>query len=442
VHPDVEATAPQSFSQEWMAAGKLRHPNPSWNMLLPWRLTGPLDRGALLAAVDSVVARHEVLRTTFAIDGHGRAAQVVRPHRLAEVDELDLRQLSPASRTAELARLAQERHGRAHDHARGPLFAGALVRCRDDDAYLLFAIDHSVCDGWSIGVLLAELSAAYNGAVTGRGHRLWPLPRQYRDFAVEQRQVAAEGGFDRLLDWWAGRLEPGALGLAPAAPVGVDGYRSAQHPLAVPAEVADRLRRLRGTLFMTLLAGLAGALARRTETGNVAVTSLAACRGRAEHQRLIGLFANPVVVPTAVAGAGSYAGLLDRVRSCVVAANSRQDAPFPLVAQRTGVAAPEIWLNVAPPPALARFRGLAVDTDALRHDYPIDVPAAAWRGEMLICNLADTGAGLVGLIDYNRNQLDAGTVAELAADFVGLLTDAARDPGTPLPAPASRPPLR
>jgi len=442
VHPDVEATAPLSFQQEWMAAGKLRHPNPGWNMLLPWRLTGPLDRGALLAGVDAVIARHEVLRTTHAVDGHGRPAQVVHPHRRPDVEELDLRRLSPSSRATELAQLARERHGRAHDHALGPLFAGTLVRCPDDETYLLFAIDHSVCDGWSIGVLLAELTAAYNGGITRRGQRLWPLPGQYRDFAVDQRRAAAEGCFDDQLDWWAGRLEPGMLGLAAAAPPGVDGYRSAQHPLAVPAAVAERLRRLRGTLFMTLLSGLAAALARRTETGDVAVTSLAACRGRTEHQRLIGLFANPMVVPTAVAGAGSFAGLLDRVRSGVVAANSRQDAPFPLVAERTGVAAPEIWLNVAPRPALARFRGLAVDTDALRHDYPIDVPAAAWRGEMLICNLADTGAGLVGLIDYNRNQLDAETVAELAADFVGLLTEAARDPGAPLPAPASRPPLR
>jgi non-ribosomal peptide synthetase component F len=232
------------------------------------------------------------------------------------------------------------------------------------------------------------------------------------------------------------------LGLAADALPGVDGYRSAQHPLAVPAEVATGLRRLGGTLFMALLSGLAGALARRTETGDVAVTSLAACRGRTEHQRLIGLFANPIVVPTTVAGAESFAGFLDRVRSAVVAASSRQDAPFPLVAERMGGAAPEIWLNVAPRPALARFRGLTVDTDALRHDYPIDVPAAAWRGEMLICNLADTGTGLVGLIDYNQNQLDAGTVAQLAADFVDLLTEAARDPGTPLPAPASRSPLR
>jgi hypothetical protein len=70
------------------------------------------------------------------------------------------------------------------------------------------------------------------------------------------------------------------------------------------------------------------------------------------------------------------------------------------------------------------------------------VPTGAWRGEMLICNLADTGAGLTGLIDYNRNQLDRQTVAELAADFVELLTAAARDPGTPLPAPGTQAPLR
>jgi hypothetical protein len=441
-HPDIEATAPLSFQQEWMAAGKLRHPNPGWNMLLPWRLTGPLDRGALLSAIDAVIARHEVLRTTHEIDAGDNPVQVVHRHHRTEVEEVDLRRLPAAARATELARLAGERHSQAHNHIRGPLFAPTLVRCADDEAYLLFAVDHSVCDGWSIGVLLGELSAAYNGTVTGRGLRLWPLPGQYRDFAVAQRRLAAAGGFDEQLDWWAGRLAAGTLGQAAAPPSEVDGYRSAQHPLTVPAEIADGLRRMRGTLFMTLLTGLAATLARRTETGEVAVTSMAACRGRAEHQRLIGLFANPFVVPTTVAGAGSFAALLDRVRSAVVMTNSRQDVPFRLVAERTGVTAPEIWLNVAPRPSLTRFRGLTVDTDSLRHDYPIDVPAAAWRGEMLICNLADTGTGLSGLIDYNRNQLDAQTVAELAADFVELLGTAARDPGTPLPPPGTRQMLR
>lgn len=425
-----------------MAVAKLHHPNPGWNMLLPWRLTGPLDNGALLAVVEAVIARHEVLRTTVAIDAEGDPVQIVHRHGHTQIEEVDLRRLSAAARDAELTRLARERHSRAHDQVRGPLFAPTLIRCADEDAYLLFAVDHSICDGWSIGLLLAELSAAYNGAVTGRGLRLRRLPGQYRDFAVEQRRLAAAGGFDDQLDWWAGRLAAGSLGQAASPPPGIDGYRSAQHPLVVPADVADGLRRVRGTLFMTLLAGLAAALARRTETGEVAVTSMAACRGRPEYQRLIGLFANPVVVPTTVASADSFGTLLDRVRSAVVAATARQDAPFPLVAERTGVAAPEIWLNVAPRPSLARFRGLTVDTDALRHDYPIDVPAPAWRGEMLICNLADTGAGITGLIDYNRNQLDAQTVAELAVDFVEMLRAVARDPDTPLPTPGDRPLLR
>jgi hypothetical protein len=436
---DVEATAPQSFQQEWMAAGKLRHPNPGWNMLLPWRLTGPVDHGALLAAIDAVIARHEALRTTHAYDAGNNPIQIVHRHQPVEIEQIELRRMSADARNAELVRLAGERHSQAHDHIHGPLFSPTLIRCSDDETYLLFAIDHSICDGWSIGVLLAELSAAYNGASTGRGLRLWPLPGQYRDHAVAQRRTAATGGFDDRLDWWAGRLTPGTLGQAAAPPKEVDGYRSAQYPLTVPADIADGLRRMRGTLFMTLAAGLAAALARRTEAGEVAITSLAACRGRPEHQRLIGLFANPVMIPTAVADAGSFTALLNRVRTTVLAANARQDVPFPLVAERTGVTAPEIWLNVAPRPSMTRFRGLAVDTDALRHDYPIDVPADAWRGEMLICNLADTGTGLTGLFDYNRNQLDAQTVADIAADFIEVLRTAARDPGTPLPAPGTRP---
>ncbi|MEV0136166.1 condensation domain-containing protein [Dactylosporangium sp. NPDC050688] len=441
VPEDVEATAPLSFQQEWMAASKLRHPNPGWNMLLPWRLTGSLDRAALCAAIDAVIARHEALRTTHAIGADGRAVQHVHRHRPGRTGEVDLRALPATERGAALAQLARERHSRPHDHVRGPLFEPTLVRWANDEAYLLFAIDHSICDGWSVGVLQAELSAAYNGLVTGRGLRLLPLPGRYRDLAVEQRALAAAGAFDDQLELWADRLTPGPLGQAAAPPAGVDGYGSAQHPLVVPAETAERLRRLRGTLFMTLLAALAAVLARRTATGEVAVTSMAAGRARAEHQRLIGLFANPVVVPTCVAGGDTFATLLDRVRPAVLTANARPDVPFPLIARRTGVTAPEIWLNVAPRSSMARFRGLTVDTAALTHDYPIDVPAGAWRGEMLIVNLADTGAAVSGLIDYNRHQLDAPTVAGIAEDFVGVLSRAVQEPGALLAEPGTRPPL-
>jgi glutamate racemase len=219
----------------------------------------------------------------------------------------------------------------------------------------------------------------------------------------------------------------------------VDGYRSGQHPVRIPAGVARRLRApgRRGTLFMTLLTALSAALARHSPTGDVAVTSLVAGRRQAELQRLVGMYANPVVLRTATAGAGDFGALADRVRRDVLAAYGRQDVPFPLVADRCGIAAAEVWLNVAPPPAAARFRGLTVDTQALPRDYPIDVPAAAWRGEKLICNLADTGAEIVGLLDYNRNQLDPGTVAGLAEDLLAILAD----PDGTLPPTGDRPPL-
>jgi len=441
----AEAVAPQSFVQEWMSAGKRACPNPGWNMLLPWRLSGRLDLAALLAGVDEVVRRHEVLRSTFA-DADRRPVQVVHPHRPLGLPVLDLRSAPEPARAEQLRRLARARHALALDPERGPLVTGVVARTTDEDTYLLLTIDHAVCDGWSIGVILAELAAWYNGMTSGRGARLWPLPAQFRQHAAAQRRLAAEGGYDEQLDWWARRLAPtpAPLGLGYAAPSGVDGYRSAQLPLVVPAAVAARLRSLaqrsRTTLFAVLLTGLAAALARRTNAGEVAVTTLAAGR-RAEHQRLVGMFANPLVIRTAVAGAGSVRGLLDRVGRGVLEAYGRQDAPFPLVAERAGVRAAEVWLNVAPRPALARFRGLDVDTQALPRDYPIDVPAVAWRGETLICNLADTGTDIVGLLDINTNQVAPAAARDLADDLLEVLRDAAADPTRPLPPLGERGPL-
>ena len=436
------AVAPQSYQQEWLAAGKLQHPNPGWNLHLFWRFTGRLDPGALLAALGEVIRRHEVLRTTHAVQD-GEAVQIVHRPRRPEIGVSDLRRQSASLRATELDRLARAQHGLALDHTRGPLLRGQLVRAGDQDTYLLVTVDHAVCDGWSSGLLRSELAAAYAAAVTRRPARLPEPTLQYRHFATAQRAAAAAGEYDDQLDWWAGRLDPDALGLAAAVPRDVSGYTGVRYRLVVPAAVADRLRRLRATMFLTLLTGLSGALAQRSATGDVAVASLVAGRGRAEHRRLVGMVANPVVVRTAVPAGGTFAQLLDRVRAGVVAAGTRQDPPWPLVARRAGVGAAQIWLNVAPPPSRARFPGVAVDTDALALDCEIDVPGAAWRGEMLVCTVVDSGPGadVLALIDYNARQLTATTVAGLAVDIADLLAAAAIDPRAPLPPLGSRPPL-
>jgi hypothetical protein len=103
--------APQSYQQEWMAAGKLHHPNPGWNLHLFWRFTGRLDHRALLAALGEVVARHEVLRTTHAVRD-GEAVQVVHRPRRPEVDVSDLRRQSDALRATELDRRGRPRPDR------------------------------------------------------------------------------------------------------------------------------------------------------------------------------------------------------------------------------------------------------------------------------------------------------------------------------------------
>src|SRR6185312_10481481 len=181
----------------------------------------------------------------------------------------------------------------ALDHTRGPLLRGELVRAGDQDTYLLVTVDHAVCDGWSSGLLRSELAASYAGAVTGRPVRLPELPLRYRDFAAAQRAAAAAGEYDHQLDWWAGRLDPGALGLAAAVPGDGSGYTGVRYRLTVPAAVADRLRRLPTTMFLTLLTALTGVLAQRTATGDVAVASMVAGRSRPEHRRLVGTAAGP-----------------------------------------------------------------------------------------------------------------------------------------------------
>ena len=124
----VDTVLPQSFLQEYMAAGKREHPNAGWNMLLPWRLRGPLDSEALRAGLDEVVRRHEVLRTSLDRDSTGRPVQVVRPPAPVPLPEVDLRQLPAAELKSTLDRITRAEHATAFSHASGPLLASRLVR--------------------------------------------------------------------------------------------------------------------------------------------------------------------------------------------------------------------------------------------------------------------------------------------------------------------------
>ncbi|MFE6009054.1 amino acid adenylation domain-containing protein, partial [Streptomyces sp. NPDC056450] len=323
-----EGRLPLSFAQErlWFlddfAPGAAEY-----NVCGTLRLTGTLDLPALRAAVAGLVARHEALRTTFeTVDGHG--TQVVH-----DTMDVTVRATAPGT-DGELEAALRAEAAASFDLATGPLLRVLLATTGADSHVLMLTMHHIVTDGWSMGVITRELSALYTGAVRGEEAGLRPLPIQYPDYAVWQRDRLAGDTLDSQLAYWRDTLEglePLELPTDRPRPA-VRTSAGAMHAFEVPAELTRRLTglgRARGaSLFMTLTAITQLLLARYSGRTDIALGTGVSGRERAELEDLVGFFVNTLVLRTTVDESESFDQLLERVRTTVLDAFAHQDVPF------------------------------------------------------------------------------------------------------------------
>ena len=328
-----------SFAQQrlWFL-DRLAPESPLYNVPSTYRLAGPLAPAALAAGLSEIVRRHEALRTRF-VEVDGEPRQEIGAPWQVPLPQVDLRGLGRERRSGELARLRTEEAGRPFRLDRGPLLRAGLVRLDEEEHALLLTVHHIVYDGWSEGVLTAELTALYAAALAGRPSPLGELAVQYADFAAWQRAWPPEV-LGRQLAWWRDELAgaPAALPLPvdrprPAAP----SFRGASAMLRLPAAAAAALRqaaRREGTtLYMLLLAGFAALLARVTGEEDLLVGTPVADRPRPEVEGLIGFFVNTVVIRARAAGDPSFRGLLAAVRDTALGAFAHQDLPFEMLVE-------------------------------------------------------------------------------------------------------------
>ncbi|MFE6775104.1 non-ribosomal peptide synthase/polyketide synthase [Streptomyces sp. NPDC057702] len=425
------------------------------------RLRGTLDVGALGAALDGLVARHEPLRTTFA-DRDGRASQRVHPPHPVDLARADLSATPAGEREAALEALLAREAGAPFDLARGPLLRAGLVRLAADEHVLTLAVHHIATDGWSATVLGRDVAELYAAALAGRPPRLPELPLSYVDFAAWQdaRATAAD---EAALAYWRERL----AGVAPLE-LPTDRPRPAVRAgdgalleFSLPATLTDRLReagrRADATLYMTLLAACEVLFARWSGQEDIAVGTVSAGRERPELEHLVGMFVNTLVLRNRVRPDAPFTQLLGEVRATVLDAFAHQDVPFERLVEavrpeRDTSRTPLFQVMVALHNLGGRepeLPGLAVEalTPPVRHatfDLSLDFVAG--------------DDGLTGYVEYDTALFDRVTVEravrrlrlllEAVADdpdqSVGalpLMTDAERRTltrwqGEPLPAPA------
>jgi hypothetical protein len=429
---------PLSFAQQrlWFI-DQLEPGSAAYSIPQGMRLRGPLDVGVLRRALGEIVRRHESLRTVFRRAG-GRPVQVVVPDARARLPEVDLRALGAAGGEAEARRIAAADAELPFDLARGPLLRAAVVRPGERDFVLLLNMHHVVSDGWSMEVLVRELSALYRAFSAGRPSPLAPLPVQYADFAAWQRAWLEGPVLERQLAYWRERLAgaPPVLELPTDRPrPRVPGEAGGSRRFALPEETAAALRALSRregtTLFMTLLAGWQALLGRYAGLDDVVVGAPVAGRDRVEIEGLIGFFVNTLVMRTDLSGEPDGRELLRRVRETALGAYAHADIPFERLVEEI---VPARSLSHTP---LFQVTFSLQNADGARLRLgegeleELDAGSGTAKFDLLFA-MGDDGARLGGVLAYRAELWDAATVDRMLEHFGVLLGALAAEPGRPV----------
>ncbi len=435
---DRSRPLPLSFAQErlWFL-DQLIPNNPFYNMPGAVRLQGPVDVEAVRRAFGEIVRRHEALRTTFRMEG-GRAVQVISSEAAVDVPLFDLTALPETEREAEVRRRIATQARQPFNLTTGPLIRASVYRIGPDDHVLFWALHHIVADGWSLGVLLKEVTTLYAAFSADLPSPLPELAIQYADFAQWQRQWLTADVLDGHVAYWRKQLAglpvlnlPGDRPRPATQTFRGDSY-STEFPGELCASLKGLSRREGVTLFVALLAGFQTLLSRYTGQEDIVVGSPVAGRIHKELEGLIGFFVNSLVLRTDLSGDPTFRELLARVRDVWHGAYAHQGLPFEKLVEelrpqrdlsREAMFQVALILQNAPMPEAKLSEHLTVS--------PVEAPSGATRYDLEVHAFERAGRLFVTFI-YNTDIFEAATIERMAHHFEQLLQGLVAHPERPL----------
>jgi amino acid adenylation domain-containing protein len=326
---------PLSFGQELMwLLDQLTPGISAYNVPRIHRMEGPLDVEALNRALNEVLRRHDILRTTYEVQG-SQAVQVIAPFAPTRLSVIDLSHLDAARREEEVSRIAIEWADRGFDLARDSLLRMGLLRLGEQEHVLMLISHHIASDGWSKGLLFRGLEALYAAFCAGQPSPLPEPALQYADFAVWQRDYLKGEVLEKLLGHWKQHLEgaPPLLDLPTDHPrPAVQSGRGKRLGTRFPQALAESLKAVGAqegaTLFMVGLAASYALFYRYTGQEDLVLGTPISGRGRTELENVIGYFSNSLALRVSVAGDPTFRELLRRVRLVALDAFAYQEMPF------------------------------------------------------------------------------------------------------------------
>ncbi|GAA2266741.1 hypothetical protein GCM10010232_68890 [Streptomyces amakusaensis] len=434
------AAVPLSFAQRRMwFLDSLDPEGTTYNIPWAWRLAGPVDPAALTAALGDLTDRHEALRTVLPAEDGVPRQRVLPPGEARP--ELRTENTTPAQLPARLAAAAAHRFALDRDT---PLRAHLLTLAPDDHVLVLL-VHHTAADGWSRGPLLRDLDTAYTARRAGAPPAWRPLPVQYADHTLWQRELLGDEDDPRSLGrrqetYWTTAL----AGLPEELPLPADRPRpaTASHRAdSVPFTVTPSLHRALRTLaercdasvFMVFQAALATLLTRLGGGTDIPLGTPVAGRDDEALTDLVGSFTNTLVLRTDTSGDPGFLELLRRVRDTDLAAYAHQELPFERLVDLLNPARSlsrhplfQVMLahQVAPP-----ARPTLLSVPAAQHDTGLRTA----KFDLALDLTEHPGAdGVTGRVDYRLDLFDPPTVQTLAERLIRVLETAAAAPERPL----------
>ncbi|MGB3637515.1 MAG: amino acid adenylation domain-containing protein, partial [Rivularia sp. (in: cyanobacteria)] len=425
---------PQSFAQArlWFL-DRLEPNSASYNIPTVLRIVGQLNFSALENTLNAILERHEALRTNF-IAQEGEPVQVIHPLVRLSLPIVDLQSLPETEREITANQMVSAEAKYQFNLASELLVRAKLLQLGQTDHILLLNMHHIVSDGWSTGILINELTVFYNAYCDRTAPQLPPLPIQYADFAVWQRQYLSGEVLSTQLDYWKKQLSgaPDLLQLPTDFPrPTVQTYQGCGISFSLNTDLTSKLRTLSResgtTLFMTLYAAFSTLLYRYSGQSDILIGSPIANRNRSEIEGLIGFFVNTLVLRTSFEDNPSFKELLAQIRETTLKAYEHQDVPFEQVVE---VLQPQRSLSHSP-----LFQVMFVLQNAPMGDIelpgvtlsPLEQESTIAKFDLML-SMIETEQGLVGEWQYNTDLFKQQTIEQMVAHFQNLLEAIAENP--------------
>jgi len=435
---DRSMPLPLSFAQQrlWFLS-HIDEQQTTYNVHMCLRLRGALDSNFLQHALQQTIQRHEILRTTFT-EQAGQPVQMVHPGLGCPLAIIDLSSLEDSQALLQAKHQAEQMSRQSFNLQKGPLFQINLLRFNPSDHLLVVVMHHIISDGWSLSILIHDVSSYYQAAMENISPELAPLAVQYGDFAVWHRQQWQPEQQQQQLTYWKKQLH----NAPPVLMLPTDQPRNPQNKFVASSEnfiidssLTEKIlaysQQSNASLFMVTLSAYTALLNLYSQQQDLVIGTPIANRTQAEVESLIGFFVNSLALRVHLPEALDFQSLVAQVKQTALDAYAHQDLPFEHIVEALQ---PERCLDQHPifqtlfilqnvPPAVSHITSLTMEPFSIESHFSMFD---------LMCSVSQVNNQLHGIITYNATLFNKNSISRLVENYIALLDAAIRNPECPL----------